>query len=85
MQALPSLMPELPTGAPLPVARGAAASLMIVAAALIVAAANPALDGRIITGLAGILIAMIGLGTSIAIALMRAMALPSTNDDWIHW
>jgi hypothetical protein len=78
-------MSELPTGAPLPVAIGAGAGLTIVASALIVAAVNPTLDGRIIAGFAGVVIAMIGLGTSIAIALLRTMALPRTNDDWTYW
>jgi hypothetical protein len=69
----------------MPAAIGAAVALMIVASALIVAAVNPGLDGRIIAGFASAVIAIVAVGASIAMALLRAMRLPRINDDWTYW
>jgi drug/metabolite transporter superfamily protein YnfA len=60
-------------------------SLATTSIALIVAAINPAMSGRAIAAVAGLLIlAVAAVVTAMSVAYRRFDTI-ATNDDWVYW
>lgn len=59
-------------------------ALFTIAAALIVAAVNPALDGQVIATLVGFLILVIAVVVTVALAAIHKRRRTTTNDDWVY-
>lgn len=64
---------------------GTVLALGAIAATLIMAAVYPALNGVIIAVASGLLIGVIVLAVTIAIAALYRLRLPSNNDAWVFW
>jgi hypothetical protein len=60
-------------------------SLFAIAAALIVAAVNPALDGQFIAALVGLLILVMAAVVTIALPVLHRLRRTASNDDWVYW
>jgi len=64
---------------------GTVLALVAIAAALIIAAVYPALNGLVIAVATGMVIGVIALAVTIAIAVLYRLRLPSNNDAWVFW
>ena len=63
----------------------AVVSLATTSIALIVAAANPAMDGRAIAAVAGLfIVASAAAVTAMSVAYRRFETI-TTDDDWVYW
>ena len=65
-------------------AAGAILGLVTIATALIIAAGNPALSGKVIAVAGGVL-GTIVLGVTIVAIVLRRLRLPKDNDAWVFW
>jgi uncharacterized membrane protein YfcA len=59
-------------------------ALFAIAAALIVASINPALDGHVMAVLVGLLILVIAVVVTIAMRVLNRLRSTTSNDDWIY-
>ena len=64
---------------------GTILALVAIAAALIIAAFYPALNGHVIAGTTGVGIGVIVLAVTVATAVLGRLRLPSSNDAWVFW
>jgi hypothetical protein len=59
-------------------------ALFAIAAALIVAAVNPAMDGQVIAAVAGSLILVMAAVVTIALPVLDSLRRTASNDDWVY-
>jgi hypothetical protein len=64
---------------------GTVLALVAIAAALIIAAVYPTLNGHVIAVATGMGIGVIALAVTIATAALCRLRLPSNNDAWVFW
>jgi hypothetical protein len=60
-------------------------ALFVIAAALIVAGVNPAMDGQVIAALAGLLILVMAAVVTIALPVLDSLRRTASNDEWVYW
>lgn len=64
---------------------GTVLAFVAIAAAFMIAAVYPALNGRFLAFATGVGIGAIALAVSIAAAAFFRHRLPSNNDGWVFW
>ena len=72
-------------GTPMSWAIVALLALFAIAAALIVAGVNPAMDGQVIAALAGLLILVMAAVVTIALPVLDSLGRTASNDEWVYW
>ena len=81
----PLLQPRRALRTRVDVALGVGLALIVIASALVLAAANPAVRGPAFVVVTGVVIGVISLGVAIAASVLRRLRLPDNNDEWGYW